>query len=107
MSKTGNEDQNGESTTLGQKDGLPMVRTTSTVEPWQMAYVPLKSDVNGSALLRDAISEQFEEPSGYNKQEITNALEKIHEHGISPKDAIKMSSSLTDLLNKPQTLSNE
>lgn len=84
-----------------------MVRTTSSIEPWQMAYIGLSNDVNGSALLRDAISEEFEEVSEYSKQEITKALEKIHEKGIDPKDAIKMSSSLTDLLNKPQTLTNE
>ena len=84
-----------------------MVRTTSTVEPWQMAYIGLSNDVNGSAILREGISEHFEEASEYTKQEITNALEEIHKQGIDPKNAIKMSSSITDLLNKPQTLSNE
>lgn len=107
MSQSGNEDQNGESTSLSRKDGLPKVRTTSSIEPWQMAYIALGNDVNGSAILRRGISEHFEEASEYSKQEITQALEKIHEQGIDPKNAIRMSSSITDLLNKPQTLTNE
>ena len=103
MSQTRQEtDQEQESES--DQTGLPFVRTTSSVKPWQMAYLSLEN-VNGSELFRTAIRKHFEEQSPHSAERITNALETLCENqDLGPKEAIHENSSLNDLLehSKPE-----
>lgn len=85
----------------------PIVRTTSSLKPYQKAYVSLDNSINGSGIYQDAIDKQLLNDSNHSKEEIQNALKTLHqENGIHPNQAIKQHSSLEELIHKANSISD-